>query len=270
MPKYASGKHALAISDRSGLQFPWREMVTEWTGAFVHMSEYEPKQPQLRPKTLSADSISLSKIRPARTAFPTPTILPNNPFTTEVGTTVTVTQPNHNFSSGDAVRFRELKQQNIGGVAQSVFELETTLNGDITAAVTSLTLTDASAFPSSGYIYVQTKPTAGSTTETVFSQSEVIKYTGKSTHTLTGLTRGSSAPTYGLTPQASTATAHSDLDKVFGSYSITIVEITENYPGQPSTKTVSNQYTFVLASAATSATSGGGFPSFAGPVGDRP
>ena len=270
MPKYASGKHALAISDRSGLQFPWREMVTEWTGAFVHMSEYEPKQPQLRPKTLCADSISLSKIRPARTAFPTPTILPNNPFTTEVGTTVTVTQPNHNFSSGDAVRFRELKQQNIGGVAQSVFELETTLNGDITAAVTSLTLTDASAFPSSGYIYVQTKPTAGSTTETVFSQSEVIKYTGKSTHTLTGLTRGASAPTYGLTPQASTATAHSDLDKVFGSYSITPINITVNYPGQPATTTVSNQYTFSLVSAASSATTAGGFPSFAGPVGDRP
>ncbi len=50
MPKYASGKHALAISDRSGLQFPWKEMVTEWTGAFVHVSEYEPKQPQLLDK----------------------------------------------------------------------------------------------------------------------------------------------------------------------------------------------------------------------------
>jgi len=268
MPKYASGKHALAISDRSGLRFPWREMVTEWTGAFVHMSEYEPKQPQLRPKTASA--ISLSKVRPARTAFPTTTILPNNPFTTTVSTTVTVTQPSHNFSSGDAVRFRQIKQENIGGVTKAILELETTLNGDITAAVTSLTLTDASAFPSSGYIYVQTKPTSGSTTETVFSQSEVIKYTGKSTNTLTGLTRGSSAPTYGLTPQASTATAHNDLDKVFGSYSITPINITVNYPGQPSTKTVSNQYTFVLASTATSATTAGGFPSFAGPVGDRP
>ena len=269
MPKYASGKHALAISDRSGLQFPWREMVTEWTGAFVHISEYEPKQPQLRPKTLSADSISLSKVRPARTAFPTPTILPNNPFTTEVGTTVTVTQPDHNFSTGDAVRFRDV-QQAVGGVDISTFELETTLNGAVTATATSLTLTDASAFPSSGYIYVQTKPTAGSTTETVFSQSEVIKYTGKSTNTLTGLTRASSAPTYGLTPQPSTATAHNDGDKVFGSYNITIIEISEPYPGEPTTRTVSNQYTFVLASAATSATTGGGFPSFAGPVGDRP
>jgi len=269
MPKYASGKHALAISDRSGLRFPWREMVTEWTGAFVHVSEYEPKQPQLRPKTLSASAISLSKVRPARTAFPTTTILPNNPFTTTVSTTVTVTQPSHNFSSGDAIRFRQVKEA-VGGVSITTLELETTLNGDITAAVTSLTLTDASAFPSSGYIYVQTKPTSGSTTETVFSQSEVIKYTGKSTNTLTGLTRGSSAPTYGLTPQASTATAHNDLDKVFGSYSITPINITVNYPGQPSTKTVSNQYTFVLASTATSATTAGGFPSFAGPVGDRP
>jgi len=269
MPKYASGRHALAISDRSGLQFPWREMVTEWTGAFVHMSEYEPKQPQLRPKTLSADSMSLTKVRPARTAFPTPVILPNNPFTTTVSTTVTVTQPNHNFSSGDAVRFRQVKDE-VGGVSIATLELETTLNGAVTSTATSLTLTDASAFPSSGYIYVQTKPTAGSTTETVFSQSEVIKYTGKSTHTLTGLTRGSSAPTYGLTPQASTAAAHSDLDKVFGSYSITPINITVNYPGQPSTKTISNQYTFVLASAASSATTAGGFPSFAGPVGDRP
>jgi len=162
MPKYASGRHALAISDRSGLQFPWREMVTEWTGAFVHMSEYEPKQPQLRPKTLSADSISLTKVRPARTAFPTPVILPNNPFTTTVSTTVTVTQPSHNFSSGDAVRFRQVKEA-VGGVSITTLELETTLNGDITAAVTSLTLTDASAFPSSGYIYVQTKPTAAQT-----------------------------------------------------------------------------------------------------------
>jgi len=269
MPKYASGRHALAISDRSGLQFPWREMVTEWTGAFVHVSEYEPKQPQLRPKTLSADSISLTKVRPARTAFPTPTILPNNPFTTTVSTTVTVTQPNHNFSTGDAVRFRDVKEV-VGGVPLATLELENTLNGAVTATATSLTLTDASAFPSSGYIYVQTKPTAGSTTETVFSQSEVIKYTGKSTHTLTGLTRGSSAPTYGLTPQASTATAHSDLDKVFGSYSITPINITVNYPGQPATTTVSNQYTFSLVSAASSATTAGGFPSFAGPVGDRP
>ena len=47
MAKFAKGKYALAISDRSGQAFPWREMVTEWNGAFVHVSEYERKQPQL-------------------------------------------------------------------------------------------------------------------------------------------------------------------------------------------------------------------------------
>jgi len=57
---------------------------------------------------------------------------------------------------------------------------------------------------------------------------------------------------------------------VVGSYSITIIEVSEPYPGQPSTVTVSNQYTFSLVSAATSAMTAGGFPSFAGPVGDRP
>jgi hypothetical protein len=44
---YASGKHAYAISDRSGLRFPYSEMVREWNGSLVHYSEFEAKQPQL-------------------------------------------------------------------------------------------------------------------------------------------------------------------------------------------------------------------------------
>ena len=47
MAKYATGKYAKAISDRSGMEFPYKEMVREWNGAFVHVSEFEPKQPQL-------------------------------------------------------------------------------------------------------------------------------------------------------------------------------------------------------------------------------
>ena len=42
MAKFAGGKYALAISDRSGMQFPYLEMVKEWTGAWVHISEFEP------------------------------------------------------------------------------------------------------------------------------------------------------------------------------------------------------------------------------------
>ena len=39
MSKYATGKHSKAISDRSGLEFPYREMVREWNGSFVHYTE---------------------------------------------------------------------------------------------------------------------------------------------------------------------------------------------------------------------------------------
>ena len=41
MAKYATGKYAKAISDRSGMEFPYKEMVREWNGAFVHVSEFE-------------------------------------------------------------------------------------------------------------------------------------------------------------------------------------------------------------------------------------
>ena len=79
MAKFAKGKYALAISDRSGLAYPWRQMVTEWNGAFVHYSEYEPKQPQLEPKPYVADPQGLEQARPARTEFGTQDFLPKNP-----------------------------------------------------------------------------------------------------------------------------------------------------------------------------------------------
>ena len=66
MAKFAKGKYALAISDRSGQAFPWREMVTEWNGAFVHITEYEKKQPQLEPKHFVADPQGLEQARPQR------------------------------------------------------------------------------------------------------------------------------------------------------------------------------------------------------------
>ena len=47
MSRYASGKHSLRISDRSGAAFPYKEMVREWNGSIVHTSEFEPKHPQL-------------------------------------------------------------------------------------------------------------------------------------------------------------------------------------------------------------------------------
>ena len=79
MARFSKGRRALAISVRSGAAFPYDEMVKEWTGALVHISEFEPKQPQLQPHPVGADPQALKNARPARVKFPVkiyyPTIL---------------------------------------------------------------------------------------------------------------------------------------------------------------------------------------------------
>jgi hypothetical protein len=64
MGKYASGKFAQRISDRSGMAFPYNEMVQEWNGSWVHYSEFEPKQPQLEPLPKVSDPQSLEYAKP--------------------------------------------------------------------------------------------------------------------------------------------------------------------------------------------------------------
>ena len=268
MTTFASGKHALAISDRSGLAFPYLEMVREWNGAWVHFSEFEPKQPQLEPKPTSADPQALQRARPSRVAFPTPAVLNEDPFITEVGTTVIVNQNRHQRSTGDAVRFYQVKDP-VGGVAISTFELSTTLNGDITADATSLVLADSSNFPSTGYIVIESTNTDTSSLRYGKITSETIKYTGNAPNELTGLTRGTAAPSYGATPTSTTAVAHSSGAKAYGSYEITVIAGTIPYAGEPSTLSVSDSFSFTLASAATSIETGGGFFVFGGPVNDR-
>ena len=70
MARFAKGRRALAISDRSGAAFPYNEMVKEWNGAWVHNSEFEAKQPQLEPHPVGADPQGLLHARPARVEFP--------------------------------------------------------------------------------------------------------------------------------------------------------------------------------------------------------
>ena len=122
MAKYATGKHSKAISDRSGMEFPYREMVREWNGAFVHVSEFEPKQPQLEPKPISADGIALRNVRTDRTEPAVAAMLGNNPFSiTASSQTITVTEHNHGRSTSDTVRFRNV-QGSPGGVAFTTYE----------------------------------------------------------------------------------------------------------------------------------------------------
>jgi hypothetical protein len=61
--KFSGGQYARAISDRSGLEYPYQEMVFEWNGSLVHTSEFEPKQPQLD-LTYFTDAQSLQNARP--------------------------------------------------------------------------------------------------------------------------------------------------------------------------------------------------------------
>ena len=109
MGKYASGKRSLAISDRSGMAFPYTEMVREWNGSLVHYSEYEPKQPQLEPKPVGSDPQALQNPRVEEEATSQLILLNNNPF--EVvnysGTTyVNVYSLDHQRVAGSKVRLR--------------------------------------------------------------------------------------------------------------------------------------------------------------------
>ena len=61
---FARGKFAKAVSDRSGLAFPYNEMVKEWNGSLVHYSEFEEKHPQLKPRKHTADPGALKNATP--------------------------------------------------------------------------------------------------------------------------------------------------------------------------------------------------------------
>jgi hypothetical protein len=86
------------------------------------VSEFEPKQPQLEPKPMNGDSISLRNVRPDRAEPVVAAMLGNNPIsTTASSTTITITENNHGRTSGDTVRFRNV-QGSPGGVAFTVYE----------------------------------------------------------------------------------------------------------------------------------------------------
>ena len=119
---FARGKHSKAISDRSGLEFPYQEMVKEWNGMLVHTSEYEHKHPQLDPKPKGSDPQGLLNARPARTETAVPRLLPLNAFTTtNASQIIKVNEPNHGRSTSDRVRFRDA--QNVANITPAIINL---------------------------------------------------------------------------------------------------------------------------------------------------
>ena len=272
MGNTARGKHALFISDRSGLAYPYTEMVKEWNGARVHTSEYEPKQPQLEPKPYTADPQGLMHPRPARTEFPTEDFLPDNPFTTtSSSTTVSVAFENGAMQLNDIVRFRDVKSS-VGGVAINTLQLSgALLSGDITSTDTTIKLLIpvGTNILSAGFIVIEKVNTVSGLFE-----NEVIEYTGIDTSgigtDLTGCVRGTSAQYRGVAPRKTTASSHSSGAKVFGAYKITALNTrTQNSAGVPATTTIQTGFDFELKSNATSTATGGGFQCIIGPINDR-
>ena len=288
MTSFSQGKYALAISDRSGMAFPYNEMVKEWNGALVHISEYEPKQPQLQPKPTNADPQALQRARPARTEFPTEDFLPNNPFQLSstylvpTQTALSVNAANSGLVNEDHVRFRNVKTPLLtddGTVYYKAIELElaTTLTNAINATDTTITLDDmpnvvtlGSTWPSSGFMMIEKVNSV-----TGMFENEVIEYTGgnRTNNIFNVVARGTSAPYRGVSPEKTTASSHPIGAKVFGSRPVTMVQTTSVNDAN-TTVTEENSY-LVPALAigmdfvAGTHLAGGGLQCTYGPINDR-
>ena len=105
---FAKGKYAKAISDRSGMEFPYNEMIREWNGSFVHKSEYEARHPQDEARHYSAEGYGLKNARPARKENEVSVLLGPNPFESiSAGSgIINVFELAHGRSTSDTVRFR--------------------------------------------------------------------------------------------------------------------------------------------------------------------
>ena len=105
---FAKGKYAKAISDRSGMEFPYNEMIKEWNGSLVHKSEYEARHPQDEAKHYSVEGHGLRNARPARSENEVARMLEPNPFETIAASSgiINVYEKSHGRSTSDTVRFR--------------------------------------------------------------------------------------------------------------------------------------------------------------------
>jgi len=289
MSSFSQGRFALAISDRSGMAFPYNEMVREWNGALVHNSEYEAKQPQLQPKPTNADPQALQRARPARTEFATEDFLPNDPFilNTEAPflvptqTALNVNAPNSGLVNGDHVRFRNVKTPLLtadGGSYYKVVELElaTTLTNAINATDTTITLdnmtvaTLGNRWPVSGFMIIEKVNSV-----TGMFENEVIEYTGgnRSNNIFNVVARGTSAPYRGVSPEKTTASSHPIGAKVFGSRPVTMIQTTFVNDAN-TTVTEENSYlvpalVIPLGIIGSSFLAGGGLQCTYGPINDR-
>ena len=122
MGRFAKGKNSQAISDRSGKAFPYSEMVKEWNGSIVHISEFEAKHPQLTPKVYGADPQALLDARPQK------------PDLTKSFTLYINNNPD-NFPQFNSFSMLPSSSDNIIGTSLTSFSAETAI-GNVTVSIT--------------------------------------------------------------------------------------------------------------------------------------
>ena len=112
MARYASGKYAYGISDRSGFRYRLSEMITEWNGLKVGPDEYEAKHPQLEPISPGSDPQALFEPRPdTSTEVAGQRLGIKNLFQSGSpgSAVITVYEPSHGRSTSDVVIFRKVE-----------------------------------------------------------------------------------------------------------------------------------------------------------------
>ena len=134
------------------------------------------------------------------TSVPTATTLTITMPSNESGSGATTSggiRVQHYYTVGPAVQAKGFGYGLGSWGGEAAGATTTTLNGAINSSVTSLTLTDASQFPSSG-------------TNFIIIGSEEISYTGITDNTLTGLTRGVAGTTAASHSDGATVTDSTD------------------------------------------------------------
>lgn len=111
MGRFATGKFAKGISDRSGMEYRLIDMKLEWNGSLVGPDEFERKHPQLGPFNAPVDGQAIRNARPARTENPIERLLKPNAFLSgsSGSAVITVTEASHGRSTSDTVRFKKAK-----------------------------------------------------------------------------------------------------------------------------------------------------------------
>lgn len=110
MARFATGKFAYGISDRSGMRYRYKDLKKEWNGSLVGPDEFEAKHPQLGPFRTVSDPEAIRDARPSRTENPVEVLLPLNPFISSSSGSgvITVREFGHGRTTGDTVRFRSV------------------------------------------------------------------------------------------------------------------------------------------------------------------